>query len=497
MPDPHDHPRRNVLHGSALRLDATAAPWAGGPARAQPAPALVVPERARPQVTHGLQFGDVTPGRAIVWSRCDRPARMLVEYATRGDFRDARRVLGPCALESTDYTARVDLTGLPADAELFVRVRFERLDHARAPGDAVGGHLRTAPRGPRPLRLLWSGDTAGQGCDVDPERGGMRLYDTMRRRRPDLFIHCGGAVHADGPLPVGQLVEHGRVWRKRVTPEVAGADAALDAFRGRYRDRLQDAALRRFNAEVAQVWLWDDRGPVNASADAGRLEADPHDAERRVPLLAARAFLEYAPLRRLYDEAASRVYRHLPHGPLLDLFVVDPRGHHGPDPRRRPPAADAAGAFHGRPQLGWLLDGLRHSRATWKLIAIAGPSGLAMADDDAPALTGLLRGLRAAGVKNVVWLSTGVHATAAHRYDPACAAFTDVDPFRAFFPGPLDAAFGPRVAFQKVPETPNASPCAGLQCFGEVDIDAATRTLAVELRDIDDRVLFRQSLAPA
>lgn len=501
MPDPHTPPHRNAPRGSVRLPDA---PRSDGPARAQPAPALIVPERARPQATHGLQFGDVTPGRAIVWSRCDRPARMLVEYATHEDFRDARRVRGPCALESDDYTARVDLTGLPADAELFVRVRFERLDHARTPGDAVGGRLRTAPRGPRPLRVLWSGGTAGQGFGIDPAWGGMHLYDTMRRRRPDLFIHCGGAVHADGPLPAERVVGHGRVWRQRVTPEAARSAETLDALRGRYRDRLLDAALRRFNAEVAQVWLWDDRGRTD---EAGPCHA-PQDAERHVPPPATRAFLEYAPLRRLYDEAASRVYRHLPYGPLLDLFVVDLQHDHGPDPHRRPPAADAATAFRGRPQLGWLLDGLRHSRATWKLVATARPLGLAMPDgDDAPALAGLLRGLRAAGAKNVVWLSAGVHATAAHHYDPARAAFTDVDPFWAFVSGPLDAGrcspralgatFGPRVVFQTVPEAPITAPFAGLPCFGEIDIDAATRTLAVALRDVDDRVRFRQTLAPA
>jgi alkaline phosphatase D len=34
-----------------------------------------------PQMEQGIQFGDVGEGRAIVWSRCDRPARMWVEYA--------------------------------------------------------------------------------------------------------------------------------------------------------------------------------------------------------------------------------------------------------------------------------------------------------------------------------------------------------------------------------------------------------------------------------
>src|SRR5919204_554296 len=65
--------------------------------------ALVVPSRApafvrsRPQLTHGIQSGDVTADAGFVWARADRPSRMLVEVApakskvceTLDDFRGA------------------------------------------------------------------------------------------------------------------------------------------------------------------------------------------------------------------------------------------------------------------------------------------------------------------------------------------------------------------------------------------------------------------------
>lgn len=90
------------------------------------APAVITSERMRPQATSGLQIGDVTGDRALIWSRADRPARMMVERSFHPDFRDAVRLRGPLALESTDYTARVDLTGLPAGREVFVRVAIEK-----------------------------------------------------------------------------------------------------------------------------------------------------------------------------------------------------------------------------------------------------------------------------------------------------------------------------------------------------------------------------------
>ena len=73
----------------------------------------------QPQLTHGIQFGDVLSDRAIVWSRVDRPSRMLVEFSYNPEFKDSTVIEGPLASENTDYTARVDLTGLPSGQDCF------------------------------------------------------------------------------------------------------------------------------------------------------------------------------------------------------------------------------------------------------------------------------------------------------------------------------------------------------------------------------------------
>src|SRR5262250_3516893 len=105
--------RRSLFKGAAV---ATGSLVVGGRSWAQgQAPAVVPTDRMRPAVPYGVQSGDVTGDRAIVWSKTDRPARLLVEFATNDAFRNARRITGPAAaLAETDFTARVDLTGLPA-----------------------------------------------------------------------------------------------------------------------------------------------------------------------------------------------------------------------------------------------------------------------------------------------------------------------------------------------------------------------------------------------
>ena len=83
----------------------------------------------QPQLTHGIQFGDVLSNQAIVWSRSDRPSRMVVEYSFNPDFKDSALIQGPLALENSDYTARIDLTGLPSGQDVFVKVMFQELNN--------------------------------------------------------------------------------------------------------------------------------------------------------------------------------------------------------------------------------------------------------------------------------------------------------------------------------------------------------------------------------
>jgi alkaline phosphatase D len=52
----------------------------------------------RPQITHGVQSGDVGADGGVVWARADRPSQMMVEVATTESFKDARccRRSQPC-----------------------------------------------------------------------------------------------------------------------------------------------------------------------------------------------------------------------------------------------------------------------------------------------------------------------------------------------------------------------------------------------------------------
>src|SRR5262249_41033827 len=112
-----------------------------------------------------------TAPRGCWWSAPSTPT-LAIRRAFPSRVRDAARLRGPLALPETDHTARLDLTGLPPDREVFVRVSFEDLSSARDRSEPLTARFRTPPKSRRDVTFAWSGDTAGQGRGVNRELGG-------------------------------------------------------------------------------------------------------------------------------------------------------------------------------------------------------------------------------------------------------------------------------------------------------------------------------------
>lgn len=498
------------------------------------APAIIIPDSQRPKLPSGIQIGDVNQGRATIWARADRAARMRVEYDFSDSFKNPQRVMGPLVTESSDFTGRLELSGLPQGQSVFLRVAYEHPDNAKVISEITSGQFRTAPLndGSRPIRFVWGGDVAGQGWGINADFGGMKIFEAMRQRQPDFFLHSGDAIYADGPIAASVTLEDGRIWKNVVTPEVSKVAESLNEFRGRYRYNLMDENVRRFAAEVPQIWQWDDHEITNNWSPSKDLSGNQNYTEKNINTLVQRgrqAFLEYSPMQwRSPALADQRIYRKIAYGALLDVFVLDMRSYRAANGNNLESTESDKTVFLGKKQLDWLIKALAASTATWKVIAADMPIGLRIADgkdatgadrweaisngnDGVPLgreleIAGLLRATKA--VKNIVWLTADVHYCAAHYYDNAKAKFTDFTPFWEFVAGPLnagtfgpntlDATFGPQVIFQKAPAAGkvNLSPLDGYQFFGEVTIDPQSKALQVNLIDLNGKVQFNQVIAP-
>src|SRR5947207_9355733 len=114
----------------------------------------------RPQITHGVQSGDVGADGGVVWARADRPSHMMVEVAASESFGNARVLPPIAALPDSDFTAKMLLENLPGGQEIFYRVRFRDLSHTGISSEPVIGRFRTAPGDRRDVSFVWGGDVA-------------------------------------------------------------------------------------------------------------------------------------------------------------------------------------------------------------------------------------------------------------------------------------------------------------------------------------------------
>ncbi|MCF1484232.1 alkaline phosphatase [Agrobacterium vitis] len=484
----------------------------------------------RPVFTHGVQSGDVDLNSGMIWTRVDRPSRIMMEYSTTESFANPVRLPALNALPDSDYAVKRLLADLPSDQEIFYRFTAADLSHINSVSETITGRFRTAPASRRDVRFVWSGDTVGQGWGIDET--GMKTYATMAKHQPDFFLHSGDTIYADGPLKEEVDLKDGTKWKNVVvTDEKRKVAETLDEYRGQWKYNMMDKNVLELSAICPTHYQWDDHEVLNNWSSGKDLTADSRYSEKSIALLsarAARAFHEMTPIRYTPAEP-GRVYRKISHGPLVDVFFLDMRSYRGSNHDGMETVQTPESRILGAEQVAWLKRELTNSKATWKIIAADMPLGLVVWDDflnkkgtEAVAqghngeprgreleIAELLRHMKTTGIRNTVWLTADVHYTAAHYYNPDKAAFQDFDPFWEFVSGPLhagtfgpsdlDMTFGPELKFVKAPtaeQGQNLPPSAGLQFFGIVDVDGVSEQLSVRLMDRDDNELYKVVLDP-
>lgn len=441
-----------------------------------------------PEITHGVQAGDVQTGTANVWARCSEPARMVVEWATAANA-PWQRVAGAVVTPDSGHAGVVALTGLPDGQRITYRARFER-EAARGASDWATGSFAT-PHSTK-FRVAWTGDTCGQGFGRNAEWGGLKGYAALRRAEPAMLLHSGDMIYADNPILAEAVQPDGRVWKNLTNERVGRVAQELEDFRARFAYNLEDEHVRALMAEVPVVAQWDDHETKNNWFPGQQLTDKRYTKERDASKLAAharQAFFEWNPITR------GPIHRVIHYGPLLDIIVLDARTFR---------TANDLGVEPGRVMLGaqqaaWLVDTLATSRARFKLVACDQPIALVIPDDDDGAQEGfanavngpplgrereladVLVALKARGVKNVAWVTADVHYAAAHFFDPQRAGL-DYHPFWEFVAGPihagtfgpndLDPSLGPELKYIWAPPagTGNLAPWEGLQTFGTLDV---------------------------
>lgn len=411
-----------VLLAAAL-LAAQAAP-------AWPQAALVLAD--------GTLGGDVTSTRAIIWTRSSLPAAVRVEFGTTA----ALGMVSPAVTTEAgaDFTAHVDLAGLQPGTRYFYRAVAESGDR-RAAG--LVGSFTTAPAPDQVAEVVFA-----WGADMSERFKPYRIFDPIRAKQPQFFLFLGDMVYADIDANAQTLAE----------------------YRAIHRRNRDDEPFWRFARATAIYAVWDDHEVANNfDRTHGRLA------------LGRQALFEHWPIRR--DPAdPQRLYRSVRWGRLVELFILDSRQY-------RSPAFDrdtAQKTMLGAAQKAWLLDGLRASTATFKIIG----STVSLKYHGADSWEGytterdeLLEFIRAHNIRGVVFLAGDVHYAAVLRHREGVVEA---------IAGPLAQIISPRRPAAGEPEaefTFNSSFTFG---YGR----ATPLGLVLELYDVEGRLLYRTTVQP-
>jgi alkaline phosphatase D len=383
------------------------------------APAL---SQTAPAFPYGVAAGDVTATTALLWTRPERADPVTVDVSTAGTF--VPPLLSRTVTPSPERggVVVVPLAGLAPSTRYAYRFRGPA-------GASEAGTFTTAPAPDvsADFKLVFSGD-----ADTTPQNGTLRyslaVFDAIASERADLFLFLGDTIYSDSSL----------------APRPA---TTLEAYRAKYLEARSAAPLRSALRASSVAAIWDDhevendfdRETVNAAKFAAGLQA----------------FTEAWPIATVGDD---RLYRSLRWGRDVELFILDTRSYrsrqvsktpacHNPPGSGRPdlaptlpqpqraayapfvrqmalPTPDACiSALNdtGRTMLGpaqkqWLLQTLHRSNATWKLIATSVPIQEFFAlpydrwEGYAAERAEVLAFVRAAGIKNVVWLAADTHA---------------------------------------------------------------------------------------
>ncbi|NOS78787.1 MAG: hypothetical protein HOP35_12660 [Nitrospira sp.] len=399
----------------------------------------------KPEVLpQGVTVGEVTSRGALLWVRTEGPALVQVEWAPPSVWevtskmasavapvaRTARMSTGPEA----DFTVTIPLEGAVPTTRYRYHVLVGRIGDGASPIDATlaaQGEFTTLPeaQSSTPVAFAWSGDLGGQQrCRQGA--GGYPIFDVLRKQGLDFFLFLGDTIYSDDTCPS--------------PPNEPGADfkaSTLTEYRARHRYQRGADSLRRFLESVPVYVIWDDHevrnnfaGPFDDQMPAGR-----------------QALREYWPIASPPGDP-NRMYRSVRYGADLELFILDTRQYRSRNADQDGPAKTMLGAA----QLQWLLDGVTHSTATWKVIATSVPLSIPKGGGaSVPGYDGWAGGPDGTGfererqvivdaileqkLKNVVFIGGDVHWVQANAYDPNQDGVID---FHEFIAGPLSARPG-------------------------------------------------------
>ena len=297
-------------------------------------------------LVHGPMLGVVTPQSVRIWVRTESETEVEVRVAEGWDLTNPVRTARGRTRADADFTGVVEVTGLKPSTEYAYRLFVAGREVPRW----SEWSFRTAPPAASPEQVRIAFGACSHYTPVNE-----RVWDTIRLRRPDAFLTLGDNVYID----------------------LAGEVNGLHDYT--YYCRQSRPEWRRLTGSTPIYAIWDDHDCVIDDVFMGPYVDQP-----------SWKLGHFQVFRRNWNNPS---YGAEPEWPAtwfnfrlgaVEVFMLDGRFY------RENWARDGASML-GPVQKRWLLDALRKSTATFKVLA----SPVPWADDSKTAAAG--------GIANDTW----------------------------------------------------------------------------------------------
>ncbi len=340
----------------------------------------------------GVASGQIAQRAATIWTQVDglgANAKLNYQVATDMGFTNVIRN-GKVAVDAASGTARLRLTNKKADGTLVSKAKrlkpgeryYYRFFNSNDTAQSIVGRFRTAlpPDSNEKLKIAFF------ACQ-DYGTGFYTAHRDMAKQDVDMVVALGDYMY-ENSFFVGAIRDLPK------TPD--GQVRTLDEYRNQYRTYNSDADLQAVRAMAPMTVIWDDHevednyagdlpggyfaDPAADGTPARTFEStgDPQFSFDQRRKNAYKAFFEVHPVIRNPAEA-DRTYGSIRNG-QVELFALDTRQYRTDQPcnpddaflgfcSEQSQTTDPNATLLGPAQRNWLVNGLKTSKARWKLVA--------------------------------------------------------------------------------------------------------------------------------
>ncbi len=393
-------------------------------------------------VTHGPLTGGVSDTRLVISARLDGPAKVRFRLTPAS----GEAVWSDClsAVAEDDFAVRAVVSGLVASQTYAI---VPEIDDKFDPSHGIESH--TFPTAGKAAAFTFAfGSCQRQSNDPSESVSGGRTFEQIAKDPPLFFAQIGDWTYADYHFAQSLPSSGGPGAGGWGSTDKDGNNYTVfpDAIKKSYHRRLDPGyAMSKLTATTPIAHVWDDHdfAENNAHREVSGKQSDRVDA-----------FERYLPTYPLPKSRAG-VWQHFSVG-HVDVWLVDMRSQRDDVTKaiiteKNPSGSGFASVTFDEPkgftllgseQIDWLLDSLRCSTATWKLVfmpaevnpyyskflELGAKLKLPMIVDAAgdgwagyPTERQRILDLHAKGeVQNMVFLTGDAHHMAMHRGDKDC-----------------------------------------------------------------------------